>query len=245
MTTRDESVTSIERIEGWLRPAQAERLWDLASAVPSGGQIVEIGSYQGKSTVVLASAARDDVRVVAIDPHAGNDRGPGEWHGSADDGQADHEAFLANLRAGGVDQRVTHVREFSQRAHGLVDGTIDLLYIDGAHGYAPADDDISTWGARVVPGGAMAIHDVNTSLFVTAAVLRRLLISPEWTYEGKIRSMALYRRQPVAGTQRLTNAGRQLANIPWFIRNLAFRSAGAIGLGAIAARGEAPGGGFY
>lgn len=245
MTTRDEIAASVDHIEGWLRPAQAERLWDLAAAVPSGGQIVEIGSYQGKSTVVLASAAGDGVRVVAIDPHAGNDRGPGEWHGSADDGQADHEAFLANLRAAGVDGRVTHVREFSQKAHDRVDGVIDLLYIDGAHGYGPADDDIATWGRRVVPGGAMAIHDVNTSLFVTAAVLRRLLVSAEWTYEGKIRSMALYRRRPVAGTRRLANAGRQLATIPWFVRNLAFRGAGAVGLHRIAARGEAPDGGFY
>ena len=245
MTTRDQIVASIAPIEGWLRPEQAARLWDLAAAVAGGGQIVEIGSYQGKSTVVLASAAAEGVRVVAIDPHAGNDRGPGEWHGSPDAGQADHEAFLANLRAGNVDQRVTHVREFSQKAHDQVDGAIDLLYIDGAHGYGPADDDIATWGARVVPGGAMAIHDVNTSLFVTAAVLRRLLASSEWTYEGKIRSMALYRRRPVTGTQRLTNAGRQLANLPWFVRNLAFRGAGAVGLTGIAIRGEAPDGGFY
>ncbi len=54
-----------------------------------------------------------------------------------------------------------HVRP-SNEAHGEVEGDIDLLYIDGAHRYAPALDDIRTWGARVKPGGGY-IHDVYPS----------------------------------------------------------------------------------
>ena len=40
-----------------MTPAQGERLWDSAAAVAPGGAIVEIGSYRGKSAVVMASAA--------------------------------------------------------------------------------------------------------------------------------------------------------------------------------------------
>ena len=51
-------------------------------------------------------------------------------------------------------ERVRHVREFSQAAlHDAVEGEIDLLYVDGAHRYGPARDDIASWGARVRPGG--------------------------------------------------------------------------------------------
>jgi hypothetical protein len=76
--------------QGWMREAQGKALWNAAERVKPGGQIVEIGSFQGKSAAVLARSAEVSVTVVAIDPHAGNDRGPGEWDGVAEDGQADH-----------------------------------------------------------------------------------------------------------------------------------------------------------
>ena len=65
-------------IEGWLTEAQAQRLWESARRVPAGGLVVEIGSFRGRSAVVMASALEDGGRLVAIDPHAGGDRGPQE-----------------------------------------------------------------------------------------------------------------------------------------------------------------------
>ncbi len=77
-------------------------------------------------------------RVIAIDPHAGNDRGPQEIDGFADAAADDHAIFNANLERAGVADRVRHVRMFSDAALDVVDGPIDVLYIDGAHRYAPA-----------------------------------------------------------------------------------------------------------
>ena len=96
----------------------------------------------------MASAARRGVTVTAIDPHAGNDRGPQQIHGTADEGQADHDAFTANLQAAGVADRVRHVRAFSHDALDDVEGTLDLLYIDGAHRVGPARDDIVHVGGQ-------------------------------------------------------------------------------------------------
>jgi predicted O-methyltransferase YrrM len=235
----------VDEMQGWLRPAQARRLWDLASEVPPNGTIVEIGSFQGKSTVILGSAATDTATVYAIDPHAGNDRGPGQWEGEAAEGQEDYVAFMDNLANVGVRDRVTYVREFSQKAHEFVPGDIDLLYVDGAHGYAPALSDIDEWGARVVPGGVMAIHDVYTSLFVSLAVIRSLWFSGTWKYLGRVRSLSVYRRTDIGGLARLRNIARQAVNVPWFFKNLVVRSLGAIGLGRLARLGHAPGGGVY
>ena len=227
---REATIALVRPWGGWLRDDQARLLWDAAAGVTTGRLVVEIGSFHGKSTVVLARAVADGVEVVAIDPHAGNDRGPGQWHGAAGTGAADHEAFRDHLRAAGVDDRVRHVRQFSQDAHGDVDGTIGLLFVDGAHGYGPASADIRTWGARVGPGGAMLIHDVFNSTFVTLAVFRLLAASGEWRYVGRSRSLAAYRREDVGSTGRLRNVRAHVAGVPFFARNLVLKALRAVGL---------------
>src|SRR5690349_21357425 len=127
-----------EAVDGWMTEDQGRRLWSAAARVPDGGQIVEIGSFRGRSMIVLARSATSAGTIVAIDPHAGNDRGPQEISGYEDAAALDHEAFNRNLTDAGVRDRVTHVRAFSDAAHDDVHGQIDLLYIDGAHRYGPA-----------------------------------------------------------------------------------------------------------
>lgn len=214
---------SLADVEGWLSVDQAQRLWRRAGDVPAGGRIVEIGSYHGRSAIVAAKAARLGVEVLAIDPHAGNDRGPQQWHGTAQDGRADHEAFLANLRAAGVADRVRHVREFSHRALDAVREPIDLLYVDGAHRYGPARDDLRQWGAKVRDGGTMLVHDSFSSVGVTLALLRCTFFGARWRYVGRSRSMVEYVADPVRGVERVRNAARQAAELPWFVRNLVIK----------------------
>ena len=187
--------------------------------MPHGGRIVEIGCYRGRSAIVLARAAGGEVEVVAIDPHAGNDRGPQEIHGSQDEGEADNQAFIANLERAGVATAVQHVRRPSQDALDAVDGDLDLLYVDGAHRYKPASADIERWGRRVRPGGSMLVHDSFSSIGVTLALMRLMLLSKQFRYVGRARSMAEYRRvdAPLRASERLANAGRQLAELPWFV----------------------------
>ena len=216
----DAALRAVADVAGWMTDAQARRLWDRAAAVPAGGRIVEIGSYQGRSAIVLARAAAPTVEVVAIDPHAGNDRGPQEIRGSADEGERDHRAFLANLERGGVRGRVRHVRAASQQASSAVDGPVDLLYIDGAHRYRPARDDLRTWGARVADGGTMLIHDSFCSVGVTAAILTELLDSRDVQYVGRVGSLAEYRRRALRGGDRWRSAARQLAQLPFFGRSV-------------------------
>jgi hypothetical protein len=216
----DDALRTVAGVEGWMTDGQARRLWDRAEVVASGGQIVEIGSYRGRSAIVLARAAGGRASVVAIDPHAGNDRGPQQIHGTVDEGETDHQAFLANLARAGVSDRIRHVRRPSQATGTDVAGPIDMLYIDGAHRYGPARDDIRDWGARVADGGTMLIHDSFSSVGVTAALGRLLFASGTFSFVGREGSLAEYRREPTRGLARLRNLGRQLAQIPWFVRNV-------------------------
>jgi SAM-dependent methyltransferase len=211
---------AVADIEGWMTRDQGRLLWDRASALRPGSRIVEIGSYRARSMTVLASAASGGVEIVAIDPHAGNDRGPEQWVGTAEEGQSDHEQFWANLRRAGVADRVRHVRAFSQEAHASVDGEVDLLYIDGAHRYAPARDDIVRWGARVRDGGTMLIHDSYSSVGVTLALVTSTFLGRRFRYVGRAQSMTEFRREPVRGPARVRNGLRQAAELPWFAKNL-------------------------
>jgi Methyltransferase domain len=219
----DEALGAVEKVDGWMTDEQARRLWDDAIRLRSGDQIVEIGSFRGRSTVILASAAPEGVDVFAIDPHAGNDRGPQEIEGYADAAAVDHDVFHETLRTAGVDERVRHLRAFSLDALGKVEGDVDLLYIDGAHRFAPALADIRVWGGRVAPGGTMLIHDSFSSVGVTLAILRALVFGRRFRYAGRSGSMTEYRRQLVTGSGRLRNALAQLAQLPWFARNLVLK----------------------
>jgi predicted O-methyltransferase YrrM len=220
----DAAFGAVAHVEGWMTEDQAKLLWQEASRCTAGDQIVEIGSFRGRSAVILARAAPGGVAVVAIDPHLGTDRGPQEITTTAQLGQSDHEAFTANLAAAGVAERVRHVRELSSAAHDQVTGAVDLLYIDGAHRYGPARADIVQWGGRVREGGTLLIHDSWSSIGVTLALLTTLVWSADWTYVGRAQSMTQYRRVPVRGRGRTKNVVRQLAELPWFARNVVIKA---------------------
>jgi predicted O-methyltransferase YrrM len=221
--TLQDALTAVSGVEGWMTDAQARRLWDAAARLRPGAQLVEIGSYRGRSAIVLARAAPEGASVVAIDPHAGNDRGPQQIHGTREEGESDNRAFRANLERAGVAERVHHVRLPSSEAHPAVQGAVDLLYVDGAHRYGPARDDIAGWGARVAPGGALLIHDSFSSVGVTLAILRLLVAGRELRYVGRDGSLAEYRRETLHGRARWSNALRQAAQLPWFARNVVIK----------------------
>ena len=227
-------------VEGWLTEAQAALLRDRAAGPRPAGAVVEIGSFRGRSTIVLASEGD----VVAIDPHAGSDRGPQEIEADTLRGESDHAAFHANLAAAGVGDHVRHVRKMSADALGDVLGPLAMLYVDGAHRFGPARDDIARWGARVAPGGTMLVHDAFSSIGVTGALLAECVLGDGWRYRGRTGSLAEYERlaAPLRGAARLRDAARQLAQLPWFARNVLFKVLVLAGLRPLAHRLGLPAG---
>jgi predicted O-methyltransferase YrrM len=211
-------------VEGWLTEAQARRLFAAAGAVPAGGRIVEIGSFRGRSAIVLARGARPDVEVVCIDPHAGSDRGPREIAARPGFGEQDLLAFRGNLERAGVAERVRHVRDFSALALRAFDGPVDLLFVDGAHRFGPARADLVRWGARVPDGGRMLVHDAFSSVGVTLALLTSVVPARSWRYLGRDGSLAAYVRT------RSLAPGREIAQLGWFALNVVRKGLIAAGL---------------
>ena len=220
-------------VEGWLTPEQGRKLFDAARRLGPSATIVEIGSFRGRSTVVLAASGPGDTEVVAIDPHGGGDRGPQEIAPDAARGEADHAAFTANLATAGVASRVRHVRKLSADALDDVPDEVDLLFVDGAHRLGPARADIVRWGDRVADGSTMLVHDAFSSVGVTLALLSTTAISRRWRYIGRVGSLAEYLRSDLSASERLTDAIRQAAQLPWFVRNLAIKCLIVVRLGRL------------
>jgi hypothetical protein len=214
-------------VEGWLTEAQARRLFAAAGAVPGGGRIVEIGSFRGRSAIVLARGARPDVEVLCIDPHVGSDRGPREVAARPALGEEDLAAFRLNLARAGVSERVRHVRDFSSLALRAFDGPVDLLFVDGAHRFGPARSDLVRWGERVPDGGRMLVHDAFSSVGVTLALLTATVPRPSWRYLGREGSLAEYVRSAGAG---VLPEVREVRELPWFAGNLVRKGLIAAGL---------------
>jgi predicted O-methyltransferase YrrM len=199
-------------IGGWLTEAQARTLWNEARAVPAGGRIVEIGSHQGRSTVVLAAAA-PQAQVVAIDPFVG---------GAMFGGLATREKFLANLDRAGVAGRVELRQARSTELRRSWTGPIELLYIDGKHDYWTLSDDLR-WSAFVAEGGRICIHDAYSSIGVTLGLLRHVLPGRRLRYLDRTGSLASFEVAPATAPISRADRLRILAELPWWLRNVAIK----------------------
>ena len=213
-------VLAASQVEGWLTDEQAHQLWHSAAPLEPKQRIVEIGSFRGRSTIALALAAPEGVEILAIDPHSGVDRAPQESKLNLEVGAEDAEVFASNLKRYGVTDKVSHIQKQSSHALSDVPSPVDVLFIDGAHGLRSARQDIIFYGDLVPDGGTMLIHDSFSSMGVTLALISTLFSSGRFRYVGRTGSLAVYERADLSPAERVRNFGLQLAQLPWFFRNV-------------------------
>jgi predicted O-methyltransferase YrrM len=115
--------------------------------------LVEIGSYCGGSTVVIARAAarrNPAATVYAIEPFT--------FHEARY--QRDYESlFDANVTDWNLAGRIVKVKARSHDAVRDWRRPIDFLYVDGDHAYGAVTADIRDWVPLVRPGGLVCFHD--------------------------------------------------------------------------------------
>lgn len=157
-----------EQVTGFLPADEGRALYDAAIRYLGDGIGVEIGTYCGKSTLLLGAAAQQGGALVyTVDHHHGSEEHQPGWEY--------HDATLVDpvtglfdtlptlrhtLDAAGLDD---HVVAIVGRSPVVARGwrtPLRLLFIDGGHTEEAAQRDFEGWANWVDTGGALIIHDV-------------------------------------------------------------------------------------
>jgi predicted O-methyltransferase YrrM len=166
---------AIGGIRGWLSLDEGTLLATLAARVQPQNDIVEVGSFLGRSTCALAAGSESgsSAKVHAVDMHSGL---AGIFHGST------LPAFRANLASKGLASNVKVHEETSKRAARLWMGKrVGLLFVDAAHDYGSVRSDFVEWLPLLSPDAYVVFHDSNQpgpNVFLREIIRRRHDVHP-------------------------------------------------------------------
>ncbi len=184
-------LTRMKQVEGWLEEDEADLLIAATTGAltgqPDKGAVVEIGSYCGRSTVVLGSVVKTlhpTGQVYAIDPHDGK---VGALDQGLSVGRPTLEKFTRNIAAAGLNEIVQPIQQYSYEV--VWDQPISLLLIDGLHDYANVARDFHHFERWVLPGGYIAFHDYASYYPGVQSFVNEVLATGHYRQVALVRSM--------------------------------------------------------
>ncbi|OBJ42321.1 hypothetical protein A5630_21080 [Mycolicibacterium mucogenicum] len=157
-----------DSVAGFMPADEGRALYDAAVRYLGAGTGVEIGTYCGKSTIMLGAAALQTGGVIyTIDHHHGSEEHQAGWEyhdSSMVDAVTGLFDTLPRLRhtldAAGLDEHVVAVVGKSAVVSRSWRTPLRFLFIDGGHTEEAAQRDFDGWARWVEVGGALVIHDV-------------------------------------------------------------------------------------
>lgn len=194
----DAAWEAARNVPGYLMEDEARLLGIIAACAPVEGAIVEIGSFKGKSTVMLAKVAAHYGlgRIVAIDPH----NSPELLDHQADPAASSFQEFLGNIQAAGVADQVEVHRAYSKDVSVSWNRPIRFLWIDGDHTYQGAKTDFDGFFPHVLPTGVVALHDaLNVFSGPIRVFVEDMLCSDRFGAAGFVHSVAWSQFRPEDG----------------------------------------------
>ena len=157
-----------DEVRGFMPEDEGRALYEAALRYLDGGVGVEIGTYCGKSTLLLGAAAQQRGGVLyTVDHHHGSEEHQAGWQ-YHDATLVDEvtglfdtlPVFRRTLDAAGLDDHVVTVVGKSPLVARGWRTPLQFLFVDGGHSEAAATQDFDGWAKWVSPGGALIIHDV-------------------------------------------------------------------------------------
>ncbi|AYG83199.1 hypothetical protein DWB77_05395 [Streptomyces hundungensis] len=162
-------LAAFEAAKGFMPVREGLALYEAAVAAGALGlPLLEVGTYCGRSTILLADAARASGTVaVTVDHHRGSEeQQPGwEYHDTTvvdpEVGRMDTlPTFRRTLHAAGLEDHVIAVVGQSPQVARVWGGRLGFVFIDGGHTDEHASADYEGWAPKLAEGGTLVIHDV-------------------------------------------------------------------------------------
>ncbi|MFK4222319.1 class I SAM-dependent methyltransferase [Streptomyces sp. NPDC019890] len=166
---KPETLAAFEAAKGFMPAREGLALYAAAAEAGALGlPLLEVGTYCGRSTILLADAAREaGTTAVTVDHHRGSEeQQPGwEYH---DPETVDPEigrmdtlpTFRRTLHRAGLEEHVIAVVGRSPQVARVWGAPLGLVFIDGGHTDEHAGGDYEGWAPHVADGGLLVIHDV-------------------------------------------------------------------------------------
>ncbi|MFP1624120.1 class I SAM-dependent methyltransferase [Streptomyces sp. 5K101] len=168
-TPKPETLAAFEAAKGFMPVDEGLALY--AAAVEAGAlglPLLEVGTYCGRSTILLADAARAAGTVaVTVDHHRGSEEQQPGWD-YHDPEVVDPEVglmdtlptFRRTLHRAGLEDHVIAIVGRSPQVARVWAGRLGLVFVDGGHTDEHATNDYEGWAPHVADGGLLVIHDV-------------------------------------------------------------------------------------
>ncbi len=166
---KPEILAAFQAAKGFMPVVEGLALYTAATdAAALGLPLLEVGTYCGRSTILLADAARAaGVTALTVDHHRGSEeQQPGwEYHDPTvvdpEVGRMDTlPTFRRTLHAAGLEEHVVALVGRSPQVAAVWGGPLGLVFIDGGHTDEHANGDYEGWAPHVAEGGLLVIHDV-------------------------------------------------------------------------------------
>ncbi|WP_406149544.1 class I SAM-dependent methyltransferase [Streptomyces sp. NBC_01012] len=213
-------VAAFEAAKGFMPVHEGLALYAAAvEAAALGLPLLEVGTYCGRSTILLAAAARAaGVTALTVDHHRGSEeQQPGwEYH---DPAVVDQEigvmdtlpTFRRTLHRAGLEEHVVALVGRSPQVAAVWGGELGLVFIDGGHTDEHANGDYEGWAPKIADGGLLVIHDVFPDPAdggqAPYRVYRRALESGEFTEVSVTDSLRVLRRTGAGARRQGTETG--------------------------------------
>ncbi|MFE4249645.1 class I SAM-dependent methyltransferase [Streptomyces sp. NPDC056910] len=164
-----EILAAFEAAKGFMPLGEGLALYAAAAeAAALGLPLLEVGTYCGRSAILLADAARQaGVSALTVDHHRGSEEQQPGWDYHDPEtvdpvvGRMDTlPTFRRTLHAAGLEDHVIALVGRSPQVAAVWGGPLGLVFIDGGHTDEHATADYEGWAPHVAEGGLLLIHDV-------------------------------------------------------------------------------------
>jgi predicted O-methyltransferase YrrM len=189
-------IKEFKKIDGFLSENEALGLFDLSKSLSQNSNILEIGSWKGKSTLCLAKGLKKGI-VYIIDPFNADGESESKNIYLNTIGKLSlEEQFKSNLERSNLFKKIKVCKGYSAEFVDL-DVQFSLIFIDGDHSIEGCEFDFLNFNEKLLKSGYLVFHDYypeRLQLGPTHVINKHILNNKNWQAVNIIDSLFIARK---------------------------------------------------